>query len=268
MLNALLCNPGMSSETIRSLSRNLDQFYRQTQSYVWDQEVSNHAKWFSLMDPWLVRGRRQEKPLRILELGAGKSTFCEHIKLGREGIEYCVQDITDTNFAYLSKVANEVTIGDISSVKGSYDVVFSTFVFEHVSSPSGFLQQVDRLLNPGGVHVLVCPRYDFPGYVCPSLRHLPRGKQLMIVSRLACSRIATRFDRQPRFWINADPAVFHRPWFRDADAVHIVSRFDVERWHVARNYEVHRLLPPYANWREWFYSRHMVLALACTKKAV
>jgi len=268
MLKALLRNPGPTSNATRSLRTSLDHFYNQTQSYVWEQEVTDHAKWFDLMDPWLSRGRRQEKPLRILELGAGRSTFCEHIKSRREGVEYCVQDITNSNLAYLSTIADEVTIGDISSVKGRYDVVFSTFVFEHISSPSEFLQQVDRLLGPGGVHVLVCPRYDFIGYVCPSLRHLSRKKQLMIVSRLACSRIATRVDRQPRFWINADPAVFHQPWFRDADAVHLVSRFDVERWHAVRGYEVHRLLPPYSNWREWFYSRHMVLALACTKKVV
>ena len=268
MLDAILRNPGVSSEKVRSLRTSLDQFYNQTQSYVWEQEVADHGKWFSLMDPWLNRDERQSKSLRVLELGAGRSTFCEHIKSRRDWIEYHVQDITDTNLAYLSKVADGVTIGDVSSVKGTYDIVFSTFVFEHVSAPSVFLEQVDKLLKQGGIHFLVCPRYDFPGYVCPSLRHLSRTRQLVTLSWLACSRIATRVDRQPRFWINTDPAVFHRPWFRDADAVHIVSRFDVERWHVDRNYEVHRLLPPYANWREWFYSRHMVLALACTKKVV
>ena len=268
MLNVLLRNPRESSETMRSLRTSLDQFYHRTQSYIWEQEVTDHAKWFSLMDPWLTRGAGHGKTLRVLELGAGRSTFCEHIKSRRDRIEYHVQDVTDTNCAYLSKVADGVTIGDVSNVQGTYDVVFSTFVFEHVSAPSGFLEQVDRLLNPGGVHVLVCPRYDFPGYVCPSFRHLPRTRQLVISSWLAYSRIATRFDRQPRFWINADPAVFHRPWFRDADAVHIVSRLDVEQWHVDRHYDVQRLLPPCTNWREWFYTRHMVLALACIKRAL
>jgi hypothetical protein len=82
---------------------------------------------------------------------------------------------------------------------------------------------------------------------------------------LAGSRLRARIDRRTRFWVNSDPAMFHANWYRDADAVHIVSRYDVERWHRAHGFEVERLWLGYAGWRQYIQRRLLTLALAARK---
>ena len=47
-----------------------------------------------------------------------------------------------------------------STVKGSYQVIFSTSVLEHVDNDELFIQQIVDLLAPGGVGILTCDYID------------------------------------------------------------------------------------------------------------
>ena len=47
-----------------------------------------------------------------------------------------------------------------STKKGSYDIVFSTSVIEHVEDDELFLKQIAELLAPGGVGLLTCDYND------------------------------------------------------------------------------------------------------------
>jgi SAM-dependent methyltransferase len=47
-----------------------------------------------------------------------------------------------------------------STVKGSYDVVFSTSVIEHVKDDELFIRQIGQLLAPGGTAILTCDFKD------------------------------------------------------------------------------------------------------------
>jgi len=82
---------------------------------------------------------------------------------------------------------------------------------------------------------------------------------------LTASRMMSRLDRKARFWVNCDPSVFHGPWFRDSDAVHIVSRLDAEAWHRASGFEVRRLYPQCSGWRDRLLKRGLTMNLMCTK---
>jgi SAM-dependent methyltransferase len=58
-----------------------------------------------------------------------------------------------------------------STAKGSYDIVFSTSVLEHVPDDELFMKQIAGLLSPGGVAVLTCDYDDQykPGDPIPSV---------------------------------------------------------------------------------------------------
>jgi len=74
-----------------------------------------------------------------------------------------------------------------------------------------------------------------------------------------------RISKEPQFLINLNPAVFHAPWFRDADAVHLVSRCDIEMWHRKNGFSVRRCYPPFRNIQDFILKRIITLGLVCHK---
>ena len=66
--------------------------------------------------------------------------------------------------------------------------------------------------------------------------------------------------------MNLDPAIFHQQWYRDADAINLVSKYDVEIWHIDRKYKVIQLLPNYSGWRDFIVKRWLTLCIACQKQ--
>jgi len=290
MFARLLHDPRARDPEARDLRRRLDDFYASSQEYGAFVEPSDNSIYYEKLRPYIDRAIARRGRARVLELGAGRSHFGtyyrEHARdaaggtsraMGarqgtRSAIEYTAQDVTPQNRAHLQEEADHVHIGDVSELHGPFDVVFSTYVFEHVTNPSEFLHEVARLLAPGGAHVIFCPNYELPGYLCPSLRHLGRLERIAAILFLAGSRVRARFDGVPRFWVNADPALFHVRWYRDADAVHVVSRHDVIAWHRSRGFLVEHIRPrppesardPKAL-RRYAIEREITLMLACIK---
>lgn len=262
----LVSNPGNEHDAVQVMRRRLDEFYGTTSSYPVFQSSPDHSAFYRTLSPILDEIIKRRSKARVLELGAGRPTFPVWLGDRRSAVEYSAHDVTAQNRAYLESIADHVLIGDISSIQGEYDLVFSTFAFEHVSAPSPFLEHVRRLLAPRGTHVIICPRYDQPGYLCPSLRHHSFMGRAGLMLFFGASRCAAAIDGRPRFWVNTEPAVFSRPFFRDADAVHIVSRPDVERWHRANGFDVKRLSPVPVTWRQWIAFRLLTLSIACTKR--
>ena len=262
----LIRNPESSDPSVRLLRKRLDSFYSSTWDYSAFTTSPDQSMWFRLLQPHLLRRSSEKRKLVVLELGAGKSNFSGCLGEMRKHIDYRAQDVTPQNREWLRERADDVYVCDVSNLPAmACDVVFSTFVLEHVSHPSQFLSEVRRLLRPGGVHVVICPRYDVPGYLCPSLRHLSVWGRLGAHLFFLLSRVATLVDKEPRFYVNIDPSLFHGPWYRDADAVHIVSKADVVNWHLKNGFSVERLKPGYAGWRDLLVKRLLTLSLACTR---
>jgi SAM-dependent methyltransferase len=263
--DCFVSRPTYSDSAIRDLRQKLDAFYATTKTYIAFDEGTLHEEWFALLRPHLLDQLERKPQIRLLEVGAGKSTFSRPLAEVRDRVEYHVQDITPQNREYLETVCDRALIGDLSSIEGQYDVIYHTFVLEHVCAPETFLANVERLLAPGGLHVVICPRYDLPGYLCPSLRHLGAFQRLAVRVRLALSRACAAVDGRVRFLVNTNPAVFHQPFFRDSDAVHLVSGLDVRRWHNRRGYKVQSLIPKSYGLKDAIVKRFALLAIVCER---
>jgi len=112
--------------------------------------------------------------VQILEVGAGlgltsavlaSSGFAvTSIEPGGEGFEeYRRLNPALRERLRLAHPHHEVTIQDITpGVLGSFDVVFSNNVLEHVHDVEDTLMRLDALLVPGGVMVHGCPNYTVP----------------------------------------------------------------------------------------------------------
>ena len=244
-------------ERLISLRNQLDDFYTTTTQYIAFNTTTDHSGLHEVIRPIVEKIIAEKGSARVLELGAGRTGYLKSLGSLRDKVTFDVQDITPANREYLQENADHVFICDIGKIDGQYDLIFSFYVFEHVTNPTAFLKEVDRLIAPHGWHFLVCPRYDAPGYLCPSLRHLRGIRRLKLQLQLPLSRLAARIDKRPRFWINSDPALFHGPWYRDADAVHIVSSYDLAQWHASHGYRIENVRLQSASWKDWV--RHNLL---------
>ena len=165
--------------------------------------------------------------VRICEIGAGKSGLGDYItKISpnlRKKIHLCCHDITTVNKEHLESVADEVIIGSVDSITGTWDIILHSYVLEHVVRPEEFLRRIYHILTPGGIHLFQCPRYDVPFYLPPAFDHLSwLGRMGIQLRRLW-------FDN--RLTVVNDPAVLHLPWKLDRDAVHLVSKRQIARIH-------------------------------------
>lgn len=264
----LVRNPQGGETLIAEMRHRLDEFYNTTTTYTAFMVTPDNSAYYRQLEPLIDQLLIRMPMVRVLELGSGRSVLADHLGGRRKRVHMTAQDITSSNETYLRERCDDVFIGDISRLNGPYDLILSVFAFEHVSAPGPWLANVDRLLSPGGWHVIFCPRYDAPGYVCPSLRHLPLARKLVVGAFLAKSRLAVIAGGPPAFWVNSDPAVFHTKWFRDADAVNLVSKWDTDGWHRSRGYGVRWLhLGSGGGLRGWILKRFLTISAAYQKPA-
>lgn len=203
---------------------------------------------------------------KVLEVGAGKTGFTRYLGRLRDRVEFHAQDIVDRNGEYLTSVADKVWFCEVTDIRESYDVVLGTFVYEHMTRPRATLNHLLTLIRPGGSVFLASPRYDFPGYFGRSARHLPSATQLAIALHLTFRRLRVLLGGPPLFLIHFDPAVFHCPWFRDADAVHWPSLYDLKR-ELAGRAAVQQVRIRATGFRQQFWARFLLLfvQIECVK---
>lgn len=265
MFSYLKKNPSMADPEIQQLRNRLDSFYNSTDEYAAFKGELDQTVWLGLMAPYIDELLGKHGRIRVLECGAGRPSFAEFYAKSMGDIEYCVQDVTSTNEEYLKEVADRVHIGDVAEIEGSFHLIFSQFVLEHVANPAEFLTAINRILTPGGIHIIFSPRYDLPLRVCPSLRHLNICSRFLASAFILLSGPVARISGKTNFWVNCDPAVFHGPWYRDTDAVHIVSRGDVQRWYRRLGFSVETIKPPASGWRNYISKRFLTQSTVARK---
>lgn len=248
-----------SLPAVLELRKRLDEFYRTTSSYDdFNREVpKSRPEWFPVRDRIGEIMRRQER-CSVLEFGCGRTGFGHFLGADRERVTFEVQDITDRNRDCLDPQVNRRWHGDVRSITGSFDVIFSTYVWEHVSEPRSTLEHLYSLLAPGGSLLLFCPRYDLPGYIPPSARHYSFAKRYGISAWLSARRLWSMVTGRPDFFIHTDPALFHLPWYRDSDAIHWPSWWDLAG-SLPAGFTIHSVPLEYKRPKDWVRTRLLTL---------
>ncbi|WP_017733611.1 class I SAM-dependent methyltransferase [Nafulsella turpanensis] len=253
----------------QELRQKLDEFYCTVQDYTAFNEVSMQNNcWRHVGEE--IRRRSQKMGsdfVCVLEIGAGRSGFGDWLKEEglREKVCWSAQDITKQNKSWLETQADDFIFGDVSEVEPNthFDIIFSTYVLEHVTDPKQHLEHLYRLLRPRGCLFIFCPRYDIPGYFCPSSRHLNLQKRIELAWRWGNARWTSWRRDQPSFLIQNDLAAFHGPFFRDADAVHWVSQLDLKLWALHKGLQL-RTINMNLEWlglKDWVVKRWLTCAL-------
>ena len=204
------------------------------------------------------------RPCRVLEIGAGRSGFAKFLRSqeAREEVHLTSQDITTANLAHLRENSDEVITGNIDRLEGSWDLIFHSYVYEHLCRPREFNERLWSLLTPGGNLLIQCPRYDFPLYFPPAWDHLSLPIKLWQAVRLTGGDLLAG----ERFTVFSDPAVFHLPFVRDRDAVHRVRKSDLHALFGDRATLREFDLAP-GSLKDWIVKKFLTLRLILQKKA-
>lgn len=225
------------SRQITNLRSELDAFYAKTATYDAFSKLSNQVACWEFLLPVIRENIRANGEVSVLEVGAGRTGFTEYIKAQLKDdvskVRFHAQDVTDQNVDHLNAVADEVLVGDIRLWKDrkQFDVIFSTHVFEHVTNPHEHLDILLSLLTrPKGQLFIFSPSYDFPFYMNPAARHLSLIEKIILGAYVLMRRLTTLLSGRPAFLIQKNPAVLVQPFFRDSDAIHWVSYFDIRAW--------------------------------------
>ncbi len=102
-----------------------------------------------------------ERRKRVVDLGAGSGALA--LRLQALGLDVVAVDSQPERFrAPVPFVNLNLDEADFSSQlrPGSFDLVVSVEVIEHLENPIGFLRNVRRLLRPAGLAILTTPNVD------------------------------------------------------------------------------------------------------------
>jgi len=262
----------LSKEAHRDLREQLDQFYSAAPEYTAFQAPSDQRNCWEHVINCMRERLGGKSRLRILEVGAGRTGFPRYLaeKNLRSAVEFHAHDVTRYNEDWLRGEADESFFGDIlsTSLPGGYDIIFSTYVLEHVTDPATHLEKIWNLLSEDADLFIFSPRYDLPGYLCPSARHLPRLAKLKFATRAGWARLVAFFLRKPQFLIQTDLAAFHEPFYLDSDAVHWVSLRDLKIWAASHNasFITRPIGVPDFPSKDWLIKRLCTVAVQITKR--
>ncbi len=247
------------------LRRRMRRFYTSNRSYYEEAARGDKARFYAEIVN--VCGLDAGEPRAVLELGVGRPAFPVYCREHGIRVEYQCQDVVPweqnaAEFAHLvpRDCYYEGRFPQIEFER-QYDVVFSTFVWEHVVNPHAFVQRIRDLVKPGGHAVFIGPRYDFPLYVNPAMRHFPFLKIIGFQVRSLVGGFLCRSE--PSFYIVETPRCFAEPYRRDYDAVHNVLERDCDL--AFKDWDKTRLRPANATLRGRLLERLLLLSVAYRK---
>ena len=184
----------------------------------------------------------------------------------KPSLHYTAQDITRANEEHLVQAADAVHFRSVGELEGEFDVIFSTFAFEHISDPRHTLEKLFASLAVGGKLFIFCPRYDLPFYLSHSADHYSAPRRLGIAAWLACVRLWACLTRRSLFLVHTDPAIFHLPVYRDRDAIHWTSLWDLEAFVRGRGC-IKRLKLASGSMKDWIVKNLLQINVEITRVA-
>jgi SAM-dependent methyltransferase len=125
--------------------------------------LDNHKAEREILETHIRSQWRGSAPIEILEAGCGRKW-----ELNMDGVEFRLTGIDLDAAALEARCARErdlttTIIGDLRTVTlepGKYDIIYSSFVMEHVEGAEQVLLNFLRWLKPGGIIILRIPDRD------------------------------------------------------------------------------------------------------------
>jgi ubiquinone/menaquinone biosynthesis C-methylase UbiE len=122
--------------------------------------LERNIKLYNTTSEWLGKIGFADKPnIKILEVGCGVA-YMSNIHPGWHGVEYSrsvVERVKKIKGASIKII--EADAQDLPYENESFDAIFTWSTLEHVQNPNLALQEIDRLLKPGGF-ALIAPAWN------------------------------------------------------------------------------------------------------------
>lgn len=129
--------------------------------------IESHDEEKKLLEKSIRKKARRGRPLNILEAGCG-----HRWSLDLSGVQYTLTgvDINEDALEYRkAKDLNSAVVGDLRTVnieECEYDVIYNSFVLEHIDGAEQVLNNFLRWLKPGGILILKVPdRNSVHGFI-------------------------------------------------------------------------------------------------------
>ena len=110
----------------------------------------------------LLRYLKPDKGERILDLGCSRGFYVRKVEEYTESV--IGVDISESSLR--EAVTLKVRYGDVTNLDfeaGSFDKVYSLHTIEHIPDLRQFFSEMDRVLRPGGIAIIVYPCEPFRG---------------------------------------------------------------------------------------------------------
>jgi 2-polyprenyl-3-methyl-5-hydroxy-6-metoxy-1,4-benzoquinol methylase len=127
---------------------SVDKPFAQTTSDVWSEGIGAYVAQFS------------EKPGRVLDIGSHTGNL--HDPLTKRGYEVTGIDIDPEAVQIAQRAGRNVLLTDLFDAgfePSSFDVVTMIHTLEHLDDPTRVVQEIARVLRPGGLLFINVPNY-------------------------------------------------------------------------------------------------------------
>jgi len=234
---------------LEHLNAQLHEFYNSTfmPRYFEVSEKENTA-WTQLKAHWHLKNSIPQGS-RVLELGCGAAHPCRHMadrQITYTGVDWSEYTIARNSKQWPNHTFLPSSLYNVALSDDSFDAVISLYVIEHLAWPHRLLDEMYRLVRPGGLIGILCPPFRIRSYIKsfdyglsprPFREKLKSGRLFDAALHLYQHRIAypillkRRYPRGPiqhRFLINIKPVCLQYPtWFPDADAVYLADTQEI-----------------------------------------
>lgn len=243
-----------SGQTFRSY---YDHIYSNHHARAQSNDVNHHyddnpmwQHYVRRLQQWIREHNLHDK--RVLEVGSGLGIL-QHLVPDYVGI-----DIASTAGAYCSKPFVAASATALPFADNSFDGIWSVWVLEHLAEPEQMLQEIARVLKPGG-SLFLCAAWDVApwvaqGYHVRPFRDLTWSERLTKAAVLPrttrpyrqISTLVNRVHRMAKFAktqglqpLDFRPLTpnFETFWDSDADACAAVDSQAVWLWYVQRGFQ-------------------------------
>ncbi len=230
-----------------------------------------HAAGYPQLEEF-VREHKLVESGACIEIGCGRGVYQDLVR------NYTGTDISDTAGKNIRKPFKQCSATELPFPDGSFDGAWTIWVIEHVPGPEKAMEEIRRVLKPGGVLFYApawqCRPWAADGYpVRPysdfgiggkiykaliPLRDSVAWRLLFIVPRRAMRLLAWKLGRGPtKFRCRTIRANYEKFWMADSDAVNSMDPYEAILWFKSRGDEV--LYPPTAGAQFMIRHGHIIV---------